>query len=47
MPHALARLLGRYREERGDDERFHQWARRVSNEELRAMVRDGGPREAG
>jgi ferredoxin-nitrite reductase len=47
MPQALARLLGRYREERGDDERFHQWARRVSNEELRAMVRDGGPREAG
>src|SRR5919197_1121165 len=47
MPQALARLLGRYREERGDDERFHQWARRVINEELRATVRDGGPREAG
>jgi ferredoxin-nitrite reductase len=47
MPQALARLLGRYRQERGDDERFHQWARRVSNEELRAMVRGGGPREAG
>ncbi len=47
MPEVLARLLTSYRAERGQDERFHQWCRRVSNDELRALVRDGAPREAG
>ncbi len=47
MPETLARLLARYRTERGDDERFHQWCRRMGNDELRTTVRDGIPQEAG
>jgi ferredoxin-nitrite reductase len=46
-PAALGRLLSRYRAERGDDERFHQWCRRVGNGALRDTIRNGTPREAG
>jgi ferredoxin-nitrite reductase len=47
VPRALARLLAGYRADRGDDERFHQWCRRVGNDRLRALVSDGAAREAG
>jgi ferredoxin-nitrite reductase len=36
---ALAALLTRYRAERRDGEAFHQWARRLPNDELRATLR--------
>ena len=39
-PAALARLLGRYRTECGDGERFHQWCRRVGNHALRQTIQD-------
>jgi ferredoxin-nitrite reductase len=34
VPQALVRLLGRYQQERRPDEPFHNWARRIPNEEL-------------
>jgi ferredoxin-nitrite reductase len=43
VPEALAGLLSRYRAERRDGERFHQWARRLSNAELRATLQGGQP----
>jgi ferredoxin-nitrite reductase len=43
VPAALAGLLGRYRAERRDGEAFHQWARRLPNDELRAILREGKP----
>jgi ferredoxin-nitrite reductase len=39
VPEALAALLTRYRAERRDGEAFHQWARRLPNDELRATLR--------
>ena len=39
VPEALAGLLTRYRAERRDGEAFHQWARRLPNDELRATLR--------
>jgi ferredoxin-nitrite reductase len=39
VPEALAALLIRYRAERRDGEAFHQWARRLPNDELRATLR--------
>jgi ferredoxin-nitrite reductase len=39
VPEALLRLLQRYRDERRVGERFHEWARRVPNAELRATIR--------
>ena len=39
VPEALATLLTRYRAERRDGEAFHQWARRLPNDELRATLR--------
>ncbi|HEX6476986.1 MAG TPA: hypothetical protein VF005_06900 [Acidimicrobiales bacterium] len=39
VPDALVRVLRRYRAERGDDEPFHQWSRRVANAELRATLK--------
>ena len=39
VPEALAALLTRYRAERRDGEAFHQWARRLPNNELRATLR--------
>ena len=47
VPAALARLLARYRAERNQGERFHQWCRRVGNATLRDTIRDGTPPEAG
>jgi ferredoxin-nitrite reductase len=35
VPDALLRVVRRYQSERGDEETFHNWARRVPNQELR------------
>jgi ferredoxin-nitrite reductase len=43
LPEALADLLTRYRTERRDGERFHQWARRLPNAELRATLQGRRP----
>jgi ferredoxin-nitrite reductase len=43
VPGALAALLIRYRAQRRDGEAFHQWARRLPNAELRAVLREGKP----
>jgi ferredoxin-nitrite reductase len=43
VPEALAALLTRYRAERRDGEAFHQWARRLPNAELRAILQGGRP----
>jgi len=44
VPAALVGLLERFRAERRDGERFHEWCRRTPNAELRATLqtRDGG-----
>lgn len=42
VPDALVRLVGRYREERRSDERFHEWARRVPNPKLRGVLTGAG-----
>jgi len=47
VPEALARLLARYRAERGHDERFHQWCRRAGGASLRETIQEDTPREAG
>jgi ferredoxin-nitrite reductase len=41
VPDALVRLAERYSEERRADEPFHEWARRMPNEALRATIRAG------
>jgi ferredoxin-nitrite reductase len=41
VPAALLGLLERFRAERRPHERFHQWCRRVPNDELRATLRRG------
>lgn len=38
VPGALVRLVRTYRDERRDDEHFHEWARRVPNPRLRGIV---------
>ena len=38
VPEALLRVVTRYRAERRDGEAFHNWARRVPNEELRGTL---------
>jgi len=38
VPAALLRILTRYQSERRPDEAFHNWSRRVSNEELRSEL---------
>jgi ferredoxin-nitrite reductase len=43
VPEALAGLLTRYRAERRHGEAFHQWARRLPNAELRAILQEGKP----
>jgi ferredoxin-nitrite reductase len=43
VPEALAALLTRYRAQRRDGEAFRQWARRLPNAELRAVLREGKP----
>jgi ferredoxin-nitrite reductase len=45
-PAALAALIDRYRAERRDGERFHQWCRRVPNAELRATLQQHDREEA-
>jgi ferredoxin-nitrite reductase len=42
VPAALAGLVGRYRAERREGERFHEWCRRTPNAELRATLRGEG-----
>lgn len=39
VPEALARLFERFKRERREGERFHEWARRVRNAELRDTLR--------
>jgi ferredoxin-nitrite reductase len=39
VPDALARVFERFKEERRDGERFHEWARRQRNGELRETLR--------
>jgi ferredoxin-nitrite reductase len=39
VPDALLRVFERFEEERREGERFHEWARRTRNEELRATLR--------
>jgi ferredoxin-nitrite reductase len=41
VPDALVSVVTRYRAERRDGERFHEWARRTPNAELRATVNGG------
>jgi ferredoxin-nitrite reductase len=43
VPEALAGLLTRYRAERRDGEAFSQWARRLPNDQLRAILQGGRP----
>jgi ferredoxin-nitrite reductase len=38
VPDALVRVLRRYRAERGPDEPFHRWSRRVANADLRTTL---------
>jgi ferredoxin-nitrite reductase len=42
VPDALVHLFDRYASDRRDGERFHEWARRVPNEELRETLRQNG-----
>jgi ferredoxin-nitrite reductase len=39
VPDALVSVLGRFQEERREGERFHEWARRKKNAELREALR--------
>jgi ferredoxin-nitrite reductase len=39
VPGALVAVFERFREERRDGERFHEWARRMQNKELRETMR--------
>jgi ferredoxin-nitrite reductase len=39
VPDALVAVFERFKEERRDGERFHEWARRQPNEELRETLR--------
>jgi ferredoxin-nitrite reductase len=41
VPDALVAVVTRYRDERRDGERFHEWARRTPNAELRATLNGG------
>ncbi|MCA1718087.1 MAG: ferredoxin--nitrite reductase [Actinobacteria bacterium] len=42
VPDALAAVFEKFKDERRDGERFHEWARRRSNKELRAALRSAG-----
>ena len=42
VPGALLALVERFKEERRDGERFHEWSRRVPNKDLRRTVRSSG-----
>jgi ferredoxin-nitrite reductase len=39
VPDALVAVFERFKEERREGERFHEWARRTRNEELRETLR--------
>ena len=39
VPDSLVAVFERFKEERRDGERFHEWARRTRNEELRETLR--------
>ena len=39
VPDALARIFERFKHERREGERFHEWARRQRNVELREILR--------
>ncbi|HZY58060.1 MAG TPA: ferredoxin--nitrite reductase, partial [Rubrobacteraceae bacterium] len=42
VPDALVAVMEKFTDERRDGERFHEWARRKSNEELRETLRSRG-----
>lgn len=42
IPQSLVGLYQRYQNDRRDDERFYEWARRKPNAELRTTIRTGG-----
>ncbi|MDQ4004320.1 MAG: ferredoxin--nitrite reductase [Actinomycetota bacterium] len=42
VPDALVAVFEKFKEERRNDERFHEWARRRPNKELRAALRSRG-----
>ncbi len=43
VPDALARVFERFKEERREGERFHEWARRKQNKDLRGTLRGRQP----
>jgi ferredoxin-nitrite reductase len=47
IPEALVRVFERFREERREGERFHEWARRQRNPELRRTLRGVAPNANG
>ncbi|MBA2442199.1 MAG: ferredoxin--nitrite reductase [Rubrobacter sp.] len=42
VPGALTALVERFKEERREGERFHEWSRRIPNKELRGTIRSVG-----
>ena len=42
VPDALVAVFEKFKEERRDGERFHEWARRRPNKELRGALRSAG-----
>ena len=42
VPDALVAVFEKFKDERREDERFHEWARRRSNKELREALRSAG-----
>jgi ferredoxin-nitrite reductase len=44
VPDALLRVVRRYQSERGENETFHNWARRTENDDLRQMLAGTGER---
>lgn len=42
VPGALTALVERFKEERREGERFHEWSRRIPNKELRKTIRSVG-----
>ena len=41
VPDALENVFLKFKEDRRDGERFHEWTRRKQNKELRSMIREG------
>jgi ferredoxin-nitrite reductase len=42
VPDALAEVFEKFKDERRDGERFHEWARRRTNKDLRVALRSAG-----